>query len=48
MFFELIEHIRRKEWNPLCKLILQLNTRIYPNDYGFSIAVDMQVKSSTI
>tara|TARA_B100001287_G_scaffold211780_1_gene180623 strand:+ start:2043 stop:2867 length:825 start_codon:yes stop_codon:yes gene_type:complete len=45
MFFELIEHIR-KEWNHYANLY-QLNTRIYRNDYSFSIAVDM-LKSNNI
>ncbi len=45
MFFELIEHIRQ-EWNHYANLY-QLNTRIYRNDYSFSIAVDM-LKSDNI
>ena len=45
MFFELIEHIG-KEWNHYANLY-QLNTRIYRNDYSFSIAVDM-LKSNNI
>lgn len=39
MFFELIEHIRQ-EWNHYANLY-QLSTRIYRNDYSFSIAVDI-------
>ena len=45
MFFELIEHIRQ-EWNHYANLY-QLNTRIYRNDYSFSIAVDI-LKSDNI